>query len=72
MGQPVVHFEVVGKDAKKVREFYGELAGWKFEVFEAEESATARRATRATSPSTSRSQTWEPPSIRRRSWEARS
>ena len=34
MGQPVVHFEVVGKDAKKLREFYGDLAGWEFEVFE--------------------------------------
>ena len=34
MGQPVVHFEVVGKDAKKLREFYSDLAGWKFDVFE--------------------------------------
>src|SRR5215203_5422477 len=34
MGQPVVHFEVVGKDAKKLRDFYGELAGWQFDVYE--------------------------------------
>ena len=33
MGQPVVHFEVVGRDAKKLREFYAELAGWEFDVY---------------------------------------
>ena len=33
MGQPVVHFEVVGKDPEKLRSFYGELAGWEFEIF---------------------------------------
>jgi predicted enzyme related to lactoylglutathione lyase len=31
MGQPVVHFEVVGKDVKKLRDFYAELAGWSFD-----------------------------------------
>jgi len=30
MGQPVVHFEVVGKDADSLRSYYGELFGWKF------------------------------------------
>ena len=30
MGKPVVHFEVVGKDGKALREYYGELFGWKF------------------------------------------
>lgn len=28
MGQPVVHFEVIGKDAAKLRSFYGEMFGW--------------------------------------------
>ena len=28
MGKPVVHFEVVGKDAKKLQQFYGELFDW--------------------------------------------
>ncbi len=28
MGQPVVHFEIVGKDAKKLQEFYAGLFGW--------------------------------------------
>jgi predicted enzyme related to lactoylglutathione lyase len=30
MGQQVVHVEVVGKDGKALREYYGELFGWKF------------------------------------------
>jgi predicted enzyme related to lactoylglutathione lyase len=30
MGQPVVHFEVVGKDAEKLRSYYGDLFGWTF------------------------------------------
>jgi hypothetical protein len=30
MGQPVVHVEVIGKDAGKLREYYSELFGWKF------------------------------------------
>jgi predicted enzyme related to lactoylglutathione lyase len=28
MGQPVVHFEVVGKDGGKLQRYYGELFGW--------------------------------------------
>ena len=28
MGQPVVHFEVIGKDGEKVCRFYGELFDW--------------------------------------------
>ena len=30
MGQPVVHFEVIGKDPGKLRSYYGELFGWEF------------------------------------------
>jgi predicted enzyme related to lactoylglutathione lyase len=29
MGQPVVHFEVIGRDGPALRSFYGELFGWK-------------------------------------------
>ena len=29
MGKPVVHFEVVGKDGKKLQKFYGDLFDWK-------------------------------------------
>ena len=28
MGQPVVHFEVIGKDGKKLQSYYSELFGW--------------------------------------------
>jgi uncharacterized protein len=31
MGQPVVHFEVVGKDIDKLKSFYSEVAGWSYE-----------------------------------------
>ena len=31
MGQPVVHFEVVGKDAKKLQSYYSELFGWQID-----------------------------------------
>ena len=30
MGQPVVHFEVIGKDGDKLRSYYSELFGWDF------------------------------------------
>jgi len=32
MGQPVVHFEVVGTEPEKLREFYGELFDWEFDT----------------------------------------
>ena len=32
MGQPVVHFEVVGKDGEKLRSYYSELFGWKIDA----------------------------------------
>jgi predicted enzyme related to lactoylglutathione lyase len=28
MGQPVVHFEVVGKDGSRLQQYYSELFGW--------------------------------------------
>jgi predicted enzyme related to lactoylglutathione lyase len=28
MGQPVVHFEVIGRDAEKLHSYYSELFGW--------------------------------------------
>ena len=30
MGQPVIHFEVIGNDGPKLREYYSELFGWEF------------------------------------------
>jgi predicted enzyme related to lactoylglutathione lyase len=32
MGQPVVHFEVVGKDGTKLQNYYGELFGWEMDA----------------------------------------
>jgi predicted enzyme related to lactoylglutathione lyase len=32
MAHPVVHFEIAGKDGKKLQEFYGKLFDWKIEV----------------------------------------
>jgi uncharacterized protein len=32
MGQPVVHFEVIGKDPAKLRSYFGELFGWTFDM----------------------------------------
>jgi predicted enzyme related to lactoylglutathione lyase len=32
MGQPVVHFEIVGKDPEKLRSYYGELFGWQIDA----------------------------------------
>jgi predicted enzyme related to lactoylglutathione lyase len=31
MGQPVVHFEVVGKDYDKLKSFYSDVAGWSYD-----------------------------------------
>jgi predicted enzyme related to lactoylglutathione lyase len=31
MGQPVVHFEVIGKDGDKLRSYYSDLFGWEFD-----------------------------------------
>jgi uncharacterized protein len=28
MGQPVVHFEIMGKDAEKLKRYYSDLFGW--------------------------------------------
>ena len=32
MGQPVVHFEVTGKDPVRLRSYYGALVGWEFDT----------------------------------------
>jgi uncharacterized protein len=32
MGQPVIHFEVIGSDPEQLRSFYGELFGWEFDT----------------------------------------
>ncbi|MEP6851891.1 MAG: VOC family protein [bacterium] len=32
MGRPVVHFEVIGQDPDRLREYYGKLFGWSFDT----------------------------------------
>ncbi len=32
MGQPVVHFEVIGQDGAALRSFYSDLFGWKIDA----------------------------------------
>jgi hypothetical protein len=32
MGQPVVHFEVIGKDPARLRSYFGDLFGWQFDT----------------------------------------
>ncbi len=32
MGQPVVHFEVIGKDGERLREYYSSLFDWKIDA----------------------------------------
>ncbi len=32
MGQPVVHFEVIGKDGEKLQNYYSELFGWEIDA----------------------------------------
>ena len=32
MGQPVVHFEVIGNDSEKLRSYYSDLFGWQFDA----------------------------------------
>ncbi|MBF8184985.1 glyoxalase [Nonomuraea sp. K274] len=35
MGQPVVHFEIIGNDPAKLRGYYGGLFGWEFHTGDA-------------------------------------
>ena len=32
MGQPVVHFEVIGEDAEKLQRYYSDLFGWEIDA----------------------------------------
>jgi predicted enzyme related to lactoylglutathione lyase len=29
MGQPIIHFEIIGKDARKLQKFYADVFNWK-------------------------------------------
>jgi predicted enzyme related to lactoylglutathione lyase len=32
MGKQVVHFEIIGKDGKRLQDFYSQLFGWKIDA----------------------------------------
>lgn len=32
MGQPVVHFEITGREPQKLRHYFGDLFGWEFDT----------------------------------------
>jgi uncharacterized protein len=32
MGQPLVHFEIIGQDPARLRQFYADLFGWELDV----------------------------------------
>ncbi len=32
MGQPVLHFEILGKDGKRLQDYYAELFGWNIDA----------------------------------------
>jgi predicted enzyme related to lactoylglutathione lyase len=32
MGQPVVHFEIIGRDAERLRSYYSDLFGWSIDA----------------------------------------
>jgi predicted enzyme related to lactoylglutathione lyase len=35
VGQPVVHFEIIGSNPSQLRSYYGELFGWEFQMSDA-------------------------------------
>ena len=41
MGQPVVHFEIIGGDPERLRSYYGELFGWEFQTGDAATEAVS-------------------------------
>ena len=42
MGQPVVHFEIIGNDPSALHSYYAELFGWEFETGDAATEAVSQ------------------------------
>jgi uncharacterized protein len=42
VGQPVVHFEIIGRDPARLRSYYGELFGWEFHTGDAATEAVSK------------------------------
>jgi predicted enzyme related to lactoylglutathione lyase len=43
MGQPVVHFEIIGNDPGMLRRYYGDLFGWEFQTGDAATEAVSQQ-----------------------------
>jgi predicted enzyme related to lactoylglutathione lyase len=41
VGQPVVHFEIIGQDPTRLRSYYGDLFGWEFDTGDATTEAVS-------------------------------
>jgi uncharacterized protein len=42
VGQPVVHFEIIGRDPTKLRSYYRDLFGWEFDTGDAATEAVSQ------------------------------
>jgi uncharacterized protein len=42
VGQPVVHFEIIGSEPAELRNYYSELFGWEFQVGDATTQAVSQ------------------------------
>jgi hypothetical protein len=42
MGQPVVHFEIIGRDPSKLQSYYSDLFGWEFHTGDASTEAVSQ------------------------------
>lgn len=45
MGQPLVHFEIIGRDPATLRSYYTELFGWEFQTGDAATEAVSQPGT---------------------------
>lgn len=43
MGQPVVHFEIIGREPASLRDYYGELFDWEFQTGDAATDAVSEK-----------------------------
>jgi predicted enzyme related to lactoylglutathione lyase len=43
MARPVVHFEIIGNDPARLRDYFGELFGWEFSTGDAATEAVSQR-----------------------------
>ena len=50
MGQPVVHFEIIGTEPERLRGYYGELFGWEFDAGGGVAGLSPRPGTTASPP----------------------